>query len=290
MKTSLKTILTTGLLALSLAACGGSSSDEEGQFLVHWTLPGGAACGADDAIRVTYAPDVGTDLFPCVNGSGAQEGLTGNLPLGSYTLTIELGSGGTAGVPFTAYENVGAITQAGDLEFDGDVQDVTVAFVEGSTIDSFNVSFSVDFGLDDDGASPNCTQTNAEPPGLGVNQQHVDLLDMAGGVCVGAIAIVDQGGADVGNACDPAGTNSVCQERSTTQTLIDVPPGDYVIVINGYKSGSLTDACWTAQFAFNTADATQADITLGDLNVPFDETQAAAACQEKPSRLNIASR
>lgn len=288
MKTSMKTILTTGLLGLALAACGGTSSEDEGQFLVHWTLPGGGACTADDAIRVTYTPDVGTDVFPCLNGSGEQQGLTGNLPLGSYTLTIELGSGGSAGVPFTPYENVPAITQPGDLEFDGDVQDVTATFTEGSTIDSFNISFSVDFGLDDDGASPNCTQTDVG--GLGVNQQHVDLLDMAGGVCVGAISIVDGAGADVGDACAPAGTNSVCQERTTTQTLVGVPPGDYVIVINGYKSGSLTDACWTAQFAFDTADATQADITLGDLTVPFDETQAAAACQEKRTRLNIASR
>lgn len=278
-----------GLLGLSLAACGGGSSDEEGQFEVRWTFASGRACAADEAVRVSYAPDVGTDTFPCLSvSSGEQEGLTGNLPLGTYVVSVELGTGGTAGAPFVP-SAVAPVDVSSSLDFDGDVQTVDVVFNDAGGSDTFNVSFAVDFGVVDAGASPNCTQTNVG--GLGVSQQHITLLDMTAGQCVPfEITGTDQDGAAIdGNTCDAIGTNMLCMEAAVVQTISGLPAGDYVLEIRGFKSGSTENACWVAAYEFDTADSLTEDITLGSLNAPFDTASTEPSCQEKPSRITVAS-
>lgn len=274
-----------GLLGLSVAACGGGS-DEEGQFDIRWTFASGGPCVTDEVIRVTYSPDVGSDIFPCLNADGMQQGLTGNLPLGVYQITVEAGTGDGFGTPFTPNPAITPAVTSGMLTFDGDVQVVNAVLNDaGGGPTEFNVSFAVDFGLDDDGASPNCTQTDAG--GLGVSQQHITLLDMTAGACVDVTITAD---AMTASTCDPTGTNMVCMETTVVQTLAAVPAGDYVLEIRGFKSGSVDNACWVGAFAFDTADSpTLADITLGELTAPFDAASTEPACQLKRSRTTVAS-
>src|SRR5688500_17020358 len=92
-------------LAILLSALGGPGciivdDDDPGpvygeaQFDLYWQFASGRACTTVDEVWVFFDPDYfgEPDKFNCFNGErqGDMSGLTGDLPLGTYEVTVVL--------------------------------------------------------------------------------------------------------------------------------------------------------------------------------------------------------
>jgi hypothetical protein len=268
-----KFVVVIGLASL-VGACGGGDDTPDGlaSIDVTWGFTPTNACQAGESIHFALTPDPfgDDDIFDCLNGEhdpADQSGTIGAIPLGSYTIDASVYLNDQAEL------DVAPDSFSVSLDVDGQNLTRTVTFARGAQ--AFDVTFTVDFG---NAGGMDCDQTTAG--GTGVNQQTVDLVDLADSTCVAVVIAEDDAQYDHADACstDP----SVCMGAGTgdSLTLLDVPPGNYRLDVTGINF--MGDTCWEGSATFGTATATSDTLDIGAVSVPHNG--ASGGCSLKPSR------
>jgi len=256
--------LLLGSLAMT-SGCIITTSDDDvtgGSFTIDWILTSGEVtitC-ADAGANIVRTRAVLTDtdqefidVFDCTAGSA----MTPPLPLGDYNIIVEIADEAATGACSVAASSdcnvlATSVPRTASLLVDGDVVDV------GSFDFSFaaagNIDFSVAYG---DGSGTNCDDV---PTGAGVVAERLELTLTGGGSCIRVELLVGDA-SEVGDIC---AADASCVAKDEIQTLVNVPPGDYDLTINGVDRSSIV--CFAATHTF-TVDG---DDDLGTLTVPLD--------------------
>ncbi|MFH0902843.1 MAG: hypothetical protein V2A73_19615 [Pseudomonadota bacterium] len=245
------------VMSIQAGGCIVEEVDQE-RIAVSWKLYQGgyemecAALGID-TINITSTSQTTDDIFVDIFDCGDDNGLTAYLDWDTYKITAEaLTSAGTV----TSEEEI-------TLTLDGnEVSAPSAAFTFFFL--GYNVSFAVDYG---NAGGDNCTDN-------GVVQQTVFLSFKDGDQCLDAtVSGVDQTSAafEVDTCEEPA----LCMASSVTQTIKDLPIGDYTLTIHGLKGGVSDDTaiCYIKTMDFSL-DGTEPDldVTLEVIAVPFDDS------------------
>jgi hypothetical protein len=251
----------------AVAACGG---EEEASVHAFWTFAPQDGCLPGETIWFQFAPDPfgEPDIFNCMNEklSNRQEGLIGGIPLGDYTMTGTVHDGDD---PTATLAPVGPFDIS--LDVDGDVREQTFNFTRAPAL--FDVSFGLDFG-----AAGNLNCTGTPKGGTGVVQQRVDVVDMDDPTMCLALSVTEDDGTAVHeNSC--SATNSVCFETTTTVTVNDLPAGNYLLEVRGYKANDMTIPCWEQDFILDTAQYSASAVDIGDLVIPYYTGASRPMCE-----------
>ena len=96
----------------------------EAQFDLYWQFASGRLCAPNEEVWVFFDPDYfgEPDRFNCENGErqGDMSGLTGDLPLDVYDLTVGVYVNDVATLPFIGFRD--------SLTVDGQIKQHTVVF------------------------------------------------------------------------------------------------------------------------------------------------------------------
>ena len=188
-----------------------------------WLHGSTTTCSAEGADSVhVVARDSGGDEYVSDFACAPLPGV-GDIPelyLDTYTVEVDLRDatgaviGGPAIYPNVNVNEANTIFDVGPINFDFSV---------------YNVQFNVDFG--NVGGGNNCTATGAG--GMGVAQQAIYLYRNSATQCS---SYTLQSPIATDPLSDTCGGRMACLDIPDDQLILDVPPGDYEIVAEGYKS------------------------------------------------------
>ena len=272
------------VVALALASMGlAGCVVESGTMLADWTIvaPQGATC---DQVNATHVEILTTrmgstiglaDITRCAGqNSGTAE--TSELDLGDYTVQVSLIN---AGADINSdLDDIVIDTfppETAQLLEDGQVAMLGQYNFEAAAPATYKVQFRVDYGT----VGANCDSTMMM--GAAVVQQ--ETLLMGGAQCL-PLSISfggnsNQCGTTGTAACTTCGSPALCQEKTVTQVIDGLMPGNYTLEINGLKG--ITDppaTCYESTVVPFTVGST--DVDLGTIAAPFNGM--SGPCSLKP--------
>ena len=250
---------------------GGSAVMEVSWDLVDRGAPASCSFEGATTVRVTATDSGGhTSVFdfPCTEPFGQ----TDPLDLDTYTVQVEIRDGsGTIGGP---------ATYTVDLAENGITYDVRPVHFDFSR---YNVTYSVDFGAL---GGLNCTNPGAGCPAStecnGLVDQAIYLYRNSDSQCSSYVIRSPVTTDPDGDGC---GTLMLCLETNDNQTALNLPPGDYELVAEGYMGAvqATPYLCYQptgsgALFSIPTGSTTD-PAPLPEINVPYNPPAGDTLCQ-----------
>lgn len=250
------------LLAGALSQTSGciiSTDDDDptGRFFATWSLTSGntvISCAEAGADRVKIESElVGTgEVFRDIYDCGDGQGTTDPLPIGPYDVTVTLLA---VGMP----EASNGLLQSSVLEVDlFDREIVSLGEFEFPVFGApGDIEFTIDYGQS---GGSNC---GGGVGGSRVDDQNITVFLEGDNQCF-ALELALPSQQNVSNICNEF---ALCEENDAIQALLDVPPGDYEMVVEGLRDdpdGGDPVACFAGVVAF-TVDG---DEDLGILGIP----------------------
>jgi hypothetical protein len=259
------------LLPLLLLGCGddagGADASPEpdaapnaGTVTFTWTIDGGGTtvdCAAVGALTVSFVGQeqdsisVQTDSFGCTSGAGT----TRLLPVGTYTIDIDLRAAGTPSRSLLA----APIRVTGVEVKRAEATDIGPLVFEVAPTGSFR------FRADANVSGSNCGDGDND---AGIEDMLLELRDAAG-TCVPATFAFAGGGECATNCTDVV--PCACQEPATEITVASSPSGPHMLSVVGRNDDGI--ACWTRLSSF-TVPGNELDVDLGTLLLNRDVSQS----------------
>ena len=237
-----------GVLALATIGLGGCvSGDDDGSILVSWTITVNGRAGTCAEVGATSVRVIVREngqvlddpSFPCVTG-GAELVIAP----GSYQVQVDLFDAANTqlnSVPFlmNAIVRADRMTNLGNVEF------------------TFEIGFSPTFQVRWGSTNETCSTAGIV---------HEEIRISTGGQCLDYELLV---GSSAASTCE----RYVCAEGNVQRTLQDLPPGNYLIQVIGYK-GNLSATpvpCYYSDAVACTSTSCPTQITALFDPLPEDE-------------------